>query len=118
MAKNVIPDPPSAWNPEDIPGWRREQFNDLGFRGDLLEFLANSRIDIHAVAKLTRAGCDPTLAVRIEAGIDHAGEDVQFDHAAFDHLLLGDVEVGDAPDDWFEHQAEDEPPRKTVSGIL
>lgn len=115
MAKSLVTEPNSTWNPNDIPGWRREQFSALGFKGDLLDFLSESRVDSHAVGRLISQGCEPLLALRIEAGNDHAGADATFDHAKFDELVLGDVDVADSvPDDWFELP---EPPT-TIGGVL
>ena len=84
---DVLEDPPVAWSPDDIAGWREQQFLRMGFKGNLLKFLAESRIDLHAVELLVRKGCDPVFAVRIEAGKDFAGDDVHFNHDRFDQLL-------------------------------
>ena len=118
MPNKSLPEPNSTWNPEDIAGWRREQFSVLGFKGELLSFLAESRIDAHSVTGWVVKGADPLTAVRLEAGLDYAGEDERFDHTKFDKLVLdaNPVEVPDLPEEWFE--ADDEPPRRTVSGIL
>ena len=116
MAKQPLPEPNSTWNPEDILGWRREQFGILGFKGELLDFLAESRIDAHSVTGWVVKGADPLTAVRLDAG-----EDLAFDDAKFDRLLLdANPQEVDLPDEWFEllSSEDDEPPRRTVSGIL
>lgn len=88
MSGNVLDNPSVKWDPGDIPGWRREQFSKLGFSGaGLLDFLAESHIDVRAVEGWIAKGASPLDAVRLEAGKDHAGDDASFDHRRFDTLV-------------------------------
>lgn len=111
MSKVVI-DPPSSWNPDDIPGWRSEQFGKMGFTGDLLEFLANSNIDIHRIEDMILLGATPLEAIRIEAGRDFNDDDPNFNHELFDILLAPEQSEETIPTDW-----EEEEPR-SLSGIV
>lgn len=67
--------------------WRLYQFLNLGYSGDLAEFLAASRMDVGHVKAWISKGASPIDAARLEAGFDFAGDDHLFDHKMFDKLL-------------------------------
>jgi len=65
----------SITHPEDVLEWRKFQFRSFGYAPYLADFLAESRIDLHAMEGLLNAGCPHELATAILMGTAWHGED-------------------------------------------
>jgi hypothetical protein len=55
-----------------VVGWRCTRLRRAGFGDDLAERLSRDcGVDVHALIELVERGCEPALAARILAPLDH-----------------------------------------------
>ena len=62
-------------HPEDVLEWRRSQFRTFGFVDYSADLLAGTRIDLHDMEDLLKAGCSHDLAMSILIGTTWHGDD-------------------------------------------
>lgn len=65
----------SAIHSDQVLKWREDQFKRMGFFDYIAEFLASTRIDLHQMEDLLKAGCPHRTAAEILIGTCWAGED-------------------------------------------
>lgn len=62
-------------HPEDVLEWRKTRFLQFGYAPYVADFLAESRIDLHAMEDLLANDCPLELATEILMGTTWFGED-------------------------------------------
>lgn len=65
----------STTHPEQVLQWREKEFKRMGFVDFVADFLASTRIDLHQMESLLKAGCQHRTAAEILMGTMWSGED-------------------------------------------
>lgn len=60
---------------EQVLQWREREFKRMGFVDFVADFLASTRIDLHQMESLLKAGCEHRTAAEILMGTSTFGED-------------------------------------------